>query len=580
MNGAESIIEAFKRHKIETVFGYPGGCIMPLYDALVTARDNDSHHALQHVLCRHEQGCALAADGYARSSGKIGVCLATSGPGATNLITGVANAFADSTPMLVITGQVPVGLIGTDAFQETDILGMTLGIVKHSYLISDVDELPDIMEQAIKLAQSGRPGPVWIDIPKDVLLARVSPDASTPAEHSANAISQHTNTISAWRNHIDQARQMLASATKPLIYTGGGVPLSNAESTLRAFIETTQIPCVETLKGLGNSGRSYPHNLGMLGMHGSKAANLAIQECDLLISAGARFDDRATGKVSTFAPNAKIIQIECDPAEISKLKACDVALQGDLADILPALSMPLTIAEWQHACSTSKQTHGFCRPANNGEASQSEAINGPDFIAMLSRLTHANSIISCDVGQHQMWVAQNYQFDHPRHHLSSGGLGTMGFGLPAAIGAQFAMPDHTIINVSGDGSFMMNAQELATIKRHRLPIKIIILDNQCLGMVRQQQELFYKERYSEIDLSDNPDFLKMAEAFEIPSHSINQASQVQRAIEMLFAYDGPMLLHVNINPHDNVWPIVKPGSANSDMLDETNHSNQSEESAA
>lgn len=580
MNGAESIIEAFKSHKIETIFGYPGGCIMPLYDALVTARDNDRQHKLQHVLCRHEQGCALAADGYARSSGKIGVCIATSGPGATNLITGVANAFADSTPMLVITGQVPVGLIGTDAFQETDILGMTLGIVKHSYLVSDADELPNIMEQAIRLAQSGRPGPVWIDIPKDVLLAPVSTEALASFKDTADSTTQQPKTTSTWSHHIDQARQMLASAKKPLLYTGGGVPLSNAESTLRAFIENTQIPCVETLKGLGNSGRSYAHNLGMLGMHGSKAANLAIQECDLLISAGARFDDRATGKVSTFAPNANIIQIECDAAEISKLKTCDIALQGNLADILPALSMPLNITEWQQACQTSKRTNGFSLPANNDKTSQSESINGPDFIAMLSRLTNANSIISCDVGQHQMWVAQHYQFDHPRHHLSSGGLGTMGFGLPAAIGAQFAMPDHTIINVSGDGSFMMNAQELATIKRHQLPIKIIILDNQCLGMVRQQQELFYKERYSEIDLSDNPDFLKMAEAFEIPSHSINRASQMRRAIEMLFAYNGPMLLHVNINPQDNVWPIVKPGAANSDMIDETSHSNKPEGSAA
>ncbi|MFD2231054.1 acetolactate synthase 2 catalytic subunit [Alkalimarinus sediminis] len=580
MNGAESIIEAFKSHKIETVFGYPGGCIMPLYDALVTARDSDREHKLQHVLCRHEQGCALAADGYARSSGKIGVCIATSGPGATNLITGVANAFADSTPMLVITGQVPTGLIGTDAFQETDILGMTLGIVKHSYLVTDADELPSIMEQAITLAQSGRPGPVWIDLPKDVLLAPVSADSISSSKAQSGANTQHSESSSKWNSQIDQARQMLSAAKKPLLYTGGGIPLSNAENTLRAFIEDTQIPCVETLKGLGNSGRSYTHNLGMLGMHGSKAANLAIQECDLLISAGARFDDRATGKVSSFAPNAKIIQIECDPAEISKLKDCDIALQGNVSDILPALSMPLDIEEWRKACNASKQTSGFSLPANNDDIGQNEAIHGPDFIAMLSRLTNANSIISCDVGQHQMWVAQHYQFDHPRHHLSSGGLGTMGFGLPAAIGAQFAMPDHTIINVSGDGSFMMNAQELATIKRHQLPIKIIILDNQCLGMVRQQQELFYKERYSEIDLSDNPDFLKMAEAFEIPSHSISQACQMRRAIEMLFAYDGPMLLHVNINPQDNVWPIVKPGAANNQMIDETSHISQPEGSAA
>ncbi|WP_406803177.1 acetolactate synthase 2 catalytic subunit [Alkalimarinus alittae] len=594
MNGAESIIAAFKTHKIETIFGYPGGCIMPLYDALVSVSDNTPEQALQHILCRHEQGCALAADGYARASGEIGVCMATSGPGATNLITGVANAFADSIPMLVITGQVPTALIGTDAFQETDILGMTLGIVKHSYLVTDADELPSIVDQAIQLAQSGRPGPVWVDIPKDVLLAPVSREALMAIESNACETSPEKQTPrpdiampaqketigKTWQGNIEKARQLLASAKKPLLYSGGGVSMAMAENTLRTFLEETQIPCVETLKGLGNSGRSYSHNLGMLGMHGSKAANLAVQECDLLISAGARFDDRATGNVNTFAPNAHIIQIECDPAEISKLKACDIALQGNLAEILPALSMPLDITEWQKKCTIDKRTNGFCRPANSEQTTPHETINGPDFVAMLSRLSQDKSIISCDVGQHQMWVAQHYTFNHPRSHLSSGGLGTMGFGLPAAIGAQFAMPDHTVINVSGDGSFMMNVQELATIKRHQLPIKIIILDNQCLGMVRQQQELFYKQRYSEIDLSDNPDFLKMAEAFEIPSHSITQASQMRRAIETLFAYEGPMLLHVKINSQENVWPIVKPGSANSEMIDETSHTQQTKGSAA
>ncbi|WP_250656148.1 acetolactate synthase 2 catalytic subunit [Alkalimarinus coralli] len=591
MNGAESIIEAFKQHKIDTIFGYPGGCIMPLYDALVTAREDmlntvkkgasssHDHYLLQHILCRHEQGCALAADGYARASGKIGVCIATSGPGATNLITGVANAFADSTPMLVITGQVPSGLIGTDAFQETDILGMTLGIVKHSYLVTEASELPAIMDEAIQLAQHGRPGPVWIDIPKDVLLAPVSCDEVSPSQTIDKTAYSRAAASDQWRQNIEQARELLAAAKRPLLYTGGGVSMANAEGTLRAFVEATQIPCVETLKGLGNSGRSYPYNLGMLGMHGSKAANLAVQECDLLISAGARFDDRATGKIDTFAPNAKIIQIECDPAETSKLKECDLSLLGSLADILPALEMPLNIKAWQQQCYISKQTNGFSLPANSDGAAPNEAINGPAFVAMLSRLSDRKSIISCDVGQHQMWVAQHYQFDHPRHHLSSGGLGTMGFGLPAAIGAQFAKPDHTIINVSGDGSFMMNAQELATIKRHKLPIKIIILDNQCLGMVRQQQELFYQERYSEIDLSDNPDFQKMADAFDIPSLYISQANQMRRGIETLFAYDGPMLLHVKINAQDNVWPIVKPGEANSEMIDETS-ATQPEGSAA
>ncbi len=562
MNGAESIIEAFHRHDIDTVFGYPGGCIMPLYDALVTVAQGAHSQPVQHVLCRHEQGCALAADGYARSSGRLGVCIATSGPGATNLITGVANAFADSVPLLVITGQVPTGLIGTDAFQETDILGMTLGIVKHSYLITDADELPAIMDEAIQLAQCGRPGPVWIDVPKDILL---TPIEQTPAPKQS--IKHPAATRSEWQDHIDQARQLLAGASKPLLYSGGGVTLARADAAFRSFIDTTGLPCVETLKGLGNCGHAYPYHLGMLGMHGSKAANLAVQECDLLICVGARFDDRATGKVDDFAPNARIIHIDCDPAEIAKLRAIDIPLLGDLATILAALAMPTQIEEWQQHCINSKQTSGFSLSAN-ATADHESSISGPAFVAMLSRLASSDTIISCDVGQHQMWVAQYYQFDHPRRHLSSGGLGTMGFGLPAAIGAQFANPEQTVVNVSGDGSFMMNAQELATIKRHRLPIKIIILDNQCLGMVRQQQELFYHGRYSEIDLSDNPDFRKMAEAFEIPSLYISQANQMRRGIETLFAYAGPMLLHVKINANDNVWPIVAPGSANSDMIDE------------
>jgi acetolactate synthase-1/2/3 large subunit len=564
MNGAECIIQAFNQHNIETLFGYPGGCIMPLYDALVSVGDVAPHKAPQHVLCRHEQGCALAADGYARASGRLGVCIATSGPGATNLITGVANGYADSIPMLIITDQVPTALIGTDAFQETDILGMTLGIVKHSYLVTDADELPAIMDEAISLAQRGRPGPVWIDIPKDVLLATVKSEwiKSVPSSR----IQEEINTQA---SDIEAARQLLLSARKPLVYCGGGISLANAESAFREFINTTGLPVVETLKGLGNSGRQYPYNLGMLGMHGSKAANFAVQDCDLLLCIGARFDDRATGKVSTFAPDARIIQIDCDPAEVAKLRAIDQALLGDLNRILPALATPLAIQSWQQDCIANKQINGFQLPTSV-DFSQHESIRGPAFMAMLSRMANEQTIISCDVGQHQMWVAQYYEFDHPRRHLSSGGLGAMGFGLPAAIGAQFAKPDALVINLSGDGSFMMNAQELATIKRHRLPIKIIILDNACLGMVRQQQELFYNGRYSEIDLSDNPDFLKMAEAFDIPGMCISQGHQMRWGIDRLLASDGPMLLHVKINARENVWPIVAPGGANTDMISESN----------
>lgn len=561
MNGAQHILDAFHRHSISTVFGYPGGCIMPLYDALV------DDVGVEHVLCRHEQACALAADGYARASGKLGVCIATSGPGATNLITGVANAHRDSIPMLVITGQVPSGLIGTDAFQETDVLGMTLGIVKHSYLVDDADSLPAIMEEAMELAQSGRPGPVWIDIPKDLLLADVS-DTPIPQREPREVNSPD----------LTEALTMLRSARKPILYSGGGISLAHAEDRFRTFAESAALPAVVTLKGIGNPGKHNPYNLGMLGMHGSRAANKAVDECDLLLVIGARLDDRATGKLDGFAPNAKMIHIDADAAEINKLRPTELAIRGDLNDILETLTSalrdePLDIGDWQKQCRTWYTTGGF-HAADNEEPLA--PITGPAFVRQLSRIAPDNTVIACDVGQHQMWVAQHYDFDHPRHHLTSGGLGTMGYGLPAAIGAQFADRQSTVINVTGDGSFMMNAQELATIRRYNLPVKLIVMDNQCLGMVRQQQELFYGNRESQINLDDNPDFVAMARAFDIPALHINRTDQIRRGIETILAYSGPMLLHVAINREENVWPIVKPGASNREMIDETRRTNKKE----
>jgi acetolactate synthase-1/2/3 large subunit len=554
MNGAQHILEAFHRHNISTVFGYPGGCIMPLYDALV------DDVGVEHVLCRHEQGCALAADGYARASGQLGVCIATSGPGATNLITGVANAHRDSIPMLVITGQVPSGLIGTDAFRETDVLGMTLGIVKHSYLPNNADDLPAILEEAIQLAQSGRPGPVWIDIPKDVLVTEASP---APFEAMAQAKPDTPD--------IAEAMGMIRSARQPVIYSGGGVSLAQAEESFRAFAKASGIPSVVTLKGIGNGGKHSANHLGMLGMHGSRAANRAVDESDLLIVIGARLDDRATGKLDTFAPNARLIHIDADAAELNKLRPADTALRGDLNAILAAFTAeltatPLAINQWQQQCRTWNTTGGF-HTADNEEPLA--PITGPAFVRQMSRIAPDDAIIACDVGQHQMWVAQYYEFAHPRHHLTSGGLGTMGYGLPAAIGAQFADRNQTVINVAGDGSFMMNVQELATIHRYQLPLKIIILDNQCLGMVRQHQELFYDNRESQINLDDNPDFVAMARAFDIPALHIERTDQVRRSIETLLAYDGPMLLHVAIARENNVWPIVKAGAGNRDIIDES-----------
>ena len=561
MNGAQHILDAFHRHSISTVFGYPGGCIMPLYDALV------GDVGVEHVLCRHEQACALAADGYARASGRLGVCIATSGPGATNLITGVANAHRDSVPMLVITGQVPSGLIGTDAFQETDVLGMTLGIVKHSYLVDDADSLPAIMEEAMELAQSGRPGPVWIDVPKDLLLADIS-DAPFPRPEPRETSFPD----------LAEALSMLRAARKPILYSGGGISLAHAEDRFRTFAESAALPAVVTLKGIGNPGKHNPYNLGMLGMHGSRAANKAVDECDLLLVIGARLDDRATGSLDGFAPNAKMIHIDADAAEINKLRPTELAIRGDLNDILETLTnalqdKPLDIGDWQKQCRTWYTTGGF-HAADNEEPLA--PITGPAFVRQLSRIAPDDTVIACDVGQHQMWVAQHYDFDHPRHHLTSGGLGTMGFGLPAAIGAQFSDRNSTVINVTGDGSFMMNAQELATIRRYNLPVKLIVMDNQCLGMVRQQQELFYGNRESQINLDDNPDFVAMARAFDIPALHISRTDQIRRGIETILAYNGPMLLHVAISREENVWPIVKPGASNREMIDETRRTNKKE----
>ncbi len=553
MNGAEHILAALTRHGVDTVFGYPGGCIMPLYDALVAS-------PIEHVLCRHEQGCALAADGYARASGRLGVCIATSGPGATNLVTGVANAHRDSVPLLVITGQVPSALIGTDAFQETDVLGMTLGMVKHSYLIRPGDNLPAVMEEAITLAQSGRPGPVWVDIPKDLLLAGFPGFTAQPEAAGAPQPAPASP---------DNAAAMLRQARRPLLYIGGGVSLAGAIGPLREFAEATGIPSVATLKGLGSLPGNDPLHLGMLGMHGSRAANQAVQNCDLLFVIGARLDDRATGRLDGFAPGARVIHLDLDAAEINKLRRADLALTEEPGAFLGALTRaladtPLAIGQWREQCQHWRTTGGF-RVAENEEPDA--PIAGPGLIRQLSRLAPSDAIIACDVGQHQMWVAQYYRFNDPRHHLTSGGLGTMGFGLPAAIGAQFACPGRTVINVSGDGSFMMNAQELATIRRHQLPIKLVLLDNQCLGMVRQQQELFYGNRESHINLDDNPDFLALARAFDIPALHIHRQDQIRRGIETILAYQGPMLLHVAIDRADNVWPIVQPGAANSQMLD-------------
>lgn len=548
MKGAELVLQVLQQHGVDTIFGYPGGAIMPIYDALYQSN-------VKHYLCRHEQGGAFSAIGYARASGKVGVCMATSGPGATNLITSLADAMLDSVPVVAITGQVSQAVMGSDAFQEIDVLGLSLAVTKHSFMVRSVEELAATLHEAFAIACNGRPGPVLVDIPKDVQLAEI--DYQPERGSTAKVASVNTSLANAAK-----ARVLIAAAQKPVAYIGGGVHMAGAMAQLQQFLAANPMPSVTTLKAMGSVAKDNAHYLGMLGMHGTQAANLAVQQCDLLICLGARFDDRVTGNLQKFAPHAKVIHVDIDPAEINKVRFANVALLGDMKQILPAISTNNNCSDWLAHCAQLKQQYGW-RYDHPGER-----IYAPLMLKQLSERMPDNSVVCCDVGQHQMWVAQHMRFSSPRNHLSSGGLGTMGFGLPAAIGAKLARPQDTVITVSGDGSFMMNVQELATIKRFRLPVKIVIVDNQRLGMVKQWQQLFFNERYSETDLSDNPDFVALAAAFAIPGHCITRKDEVESALEAMFTWPGPYLLHVCIDDKDNVWPLVPPGAANEEMITE------------
>lgn len=546
MNGAQWVVQTLREQGVDTVFGYPGGAIMPVYDALYDG-------GVEHLLCRNEQGAAIAALGYARSTGKVGVCIATSGPGATNLITGLADALLDSVPVVAITGQVASSLIGTDAFQEVDVLGLSLACTKHSYLVESLEELPSVIAQAFEIARSGRPGPVLIDIPKDIQLAEG--DHLKPSLMSVEEMPEPSV------EDLQAAYDMLAESSKPMLYVGGGVGMADAVDSLRRFVKTTGMPSVSTLKGLGACDANDPCYLGLLGMHGSKAGNLAVQECDLLVAIGVRFDDRVTGRLNAFAPHAKVIHMDIDQAEMGKLRTPHVALRGDLNQMLPQLQQPMAIAEWRSKVTEMKAEYA-ARYDHPGQP-----IYAPLLLKQLSERKPENAVVTTDVGQHQMWSAQHMSFSRPENFITSSGLGTMGFGIPAAVGAQMARPDDMVICVSGDGSFMMNVQELGTIKRKRLPIKIVLIDNQRLGMVRQWQQLFFDARYSETNLSDNPDFLVLASAFGIPGQSISRKDQVDEALNALFTSEGPYLLHVSIDELENVWPLVPPGAGNETMLE-------------
>jgi len=584
--GAQLTLRLLQALGVTDIFGYPGGAIMPMYDAIYLSD-------IKHYLCRHEQGAAFAALGYARASGKLGVCMATSGPGATNLLTGIADAMADSVPMIAITGQVATKAMGTDGFQEVDIIGLSLACTKHSFQVKDASELPQIITKAYEIATSGRPGPVLIDIPKDIqnqpiehanLIQRTADskitdskaldsNKTTAAELKTSDQYQLALSNSLARS-ISEAIPLIQQAKKPLFYIGGGVGMADAQAELHQLMTLLPYPSVSTLKGIGSIALDNPLFLGMLGMHGSKAANLAIQQCDLMIVLGARFDDRATGKLNEFAPYAKVIHCDIDPAEINKRRQADVAINSHLKPCLQSLNESLqqnndspSVVQWL------KQCQGFLADDRYPYLQYpGKGVFAPDLLRNLSdQILQQSSdsqpiYVTTDVGQHQMWAAQHMQFTQPENFITSSGLGTMGFGVPAAIGAQISHPDCQAISISGDGSFMMNVQELGTIKRYNLPVKILLIDNSRLGLVRQWQQLFFAGRYSETDLSDNPDFVALARAFDITAESIDGKHQVDDAIKRMLDSESAYLLHVSIDAFENVWPLVPPETANHKML--------------
>ena len=552
MTGSRALLECLKREGVDTIFGYPGGAIIPIYDAIYQFPD------LKHVLVRHEQGAGHMAEGYALATGKVGVCLATSGPGATNLVTPIADAMMDSVPMVAITGQVRTTVIGTDAFQEADITGITMPITKHNWLIRDVNDLPKIIAEAFHIARSGRPGPVLVDIPVDISNAIIDYE---PIEEVN--IPTFKPTTKGHARQISKAAELMAQAERPVLYVGGGAIYSGADEEVRALAELTDIPVTTTLKGLGAFPETHPLSMGMLGMHGTAYSNYAVSECDLLIAVGARFDDRVTGKVDEWVPKAKIIHMDVDPAEIGKVLPADVPIVGDVKAILTELLKevaPSKFPEWNARIGQWKQDYPLHYPADG-------VLHGQYVIEQIGQITDHEAIVVTDVGQHQMWAAQFYKCLRPRQFITSGGLGTMGFGLPAAIGAQFGQPDKPVFCVSGDGSIQMCIQELMVATIYKLPIKICILNNQYLGMVRQWQELFWDSKYSHVDLEASPDFVKLAEAYGAHAIRCSNPSLVTAALEEAMSItDRPTVLDFRIAKEENVYPMIKSGGTIKDMV--------------
>lgn len=553
---AERFVESLVRNGVDVVFGHPGGAVLPLYDALYG-------QSIKHILVRHEQAAAHMADGYARATGRVGVCLATSGPGATNLVTGLATAHMDSIPVVAITGNVPTSLIGTDAFQEADIVGITRPITKHNYLLQDARDLPRVIDEAFQIAASGRPGPVLIDIPKDVGLAEFSDGFGEEQPRFAARQPEVTRLAGGTRRQLQRAAEAISQAERPVLYIGGGVIIAGAHQEIRALAEKANLPTTFTLMGIGAFPGDHPLSLGMLGLHGTAYANYAMYEADLIIAVGARFDDRVTGRLSDFAKGAKVIHIDVDPAEIGKIVPVDIPIVGDAKSVLTHL-LPLVEASRRDAWL--EKIQGW-KEAYRLRYHERPGIIAPQrVIEELYRVTKGEAVITADVGQHQMWLAQFYPFHNPRSHLSSGGLGTMGFGFPAAIGAKLALPDRSVWSVNGDGGFQMNIQELATCAAYRIPVKTAILNNRSLGMVRQIQELSYDGRYMAVDLDSVADFAKIAEGFGVAGRRVEDPAELPAAIEWAERMNGPIVLDILIDEEANVFPMLPPGAALNEMI--------------
>jgi acetolactate synthase-1/2/3 large subunit len=554
MTGARAIIECLYEENVEVIFGYPGGVLLHIYDEIYKSD-------LRHILVRHEQAAAHAAEGYARATGKVGVCLATSGPGATNLVTGIANAYMDSIPMVALTGQVPSSMIGNDAFQEANITGITMPITKHNYLVQDAKDLPRIIKEAFHIASTGRPGPVLIDLPKDVTTEEI--EFTYPDKVDLKG---YKPTYKGNLQQVKRAASAIEKAHQPLIYAGGGILGSCASKELIQFAENLQAPVTTTLTGIGGFPTQHPLYLGMPGMHGTKYANYAIQECDLLIAVGARFDDRVTGKLASFAPNAKILHIDIDPAEISKNITVDIPIVGDAKNILASLHKYVKPVEKETRKEWLDRIEGWKKSYPLHYVGEQDGLK-PQYIIEQIYEACKDAIIVTEVGQHQMWAAQYYKFSQPRSFITSGGLGTMGYGYPASIGAKVGKPDRVVFNIAGDGSFQMNSQEIATAVQNDIPVIVAIMNNGYLGMVRQWQELFFEKRYSHTCIRDSVDFVKLAEAYGAVGIRVEKTSEVKPALEKAMDSGKPVIIDFIVECEENVSPMVPAGAPINEILD-------------